>query len=514
MSKENKSILEEAATDLQEIVEAAKKVAKDNLAKELPQKFDMLLNEELKKVSSKESVKESVEDKDKEPVVEGKKTDKKKESINETLDMSECSLAEVENAYEQAGDAEEFSITPDGETQTPNEVTVDTIAAAIDSMGKLNNEKEMADKEESDPITKFEELAQQMGQMVKEMKENKMYEQYVTEFNSHMTETYGEGFETSLGEETCGKLKEAFIAKKKSVNESETKPFVEKGKTLTEDEDQPFDETPSSNTPNVAEQKNNGGEQTKGRENGGPTNEMIEEGEDKKDDDVKVELEGEVTVDNDNEKEDEREEKPVDEIHGQSYSSGKVRAGSLPNQGAEYRDRPGHSRNRPQWSNETYQKRMKSLIEENKKLTKEVNLAKKSFDKAEKLVESYKGHLEKYRTQLREMAVFNTNLANVNNLLVNEELALTSKDKVSIINKFKTINSVNESDNVYGQVIDFMKKKEGVQTITEDVEKKVTTSVGESSKKKLDEAVERTAYSDNEHIKKIKGLMSYVDTRK
>ena len=37
MSKDKKSILEEAATDLMQIVEAAKKQAKDNLAKELPE---------------------------------------------------------------------------------------------------------------------------------------------------------------------------------------------------------------------------------------------------------------------------------------------------------------------------------------------------------------------------------------------------------------------------------------------------------------------------------------------
>jgi hypothetical protein len=229
---------------------------------------------------------------------------------------------------------------------------------------------------------------------------------------------------------------------------------------------------------------------------------MIDEDDDKEEEgEVKVDIEIEA------EKEDGDDKEPVDEIHGQSYSTGKVRAGTLPNQGAEYRDRAGHSRNRPQWSNETYEKRMKSLIEENKKLTKENNVAKKSFGKAEKLVESYKSHLEKYRTQLREMAVFNTNLANVNNLLVNEEFALTSKDKISIINKFKSINSINESDKVYGQVIDFMKK--GVKTITEDVEKKVITSVGESNKGKIDEAIERTAYSDNAHLKKIKSMMFY-----
>jgi hypothetical protein len=201
----------------------------------------------------------------------------------------------------------------------------------------------------------------------------------------------------------------------------------------------------------------------------------------------------------------------MDEIHGQSYSAGKVRAGTLPNDGQGYRNRPGHERTRAEWgkTNETYKKRMESLIKENKKLTKEVNEAKKSFGKAEKLVESYKSHLEKYRNQLREMAVFNTNLANVNNLLVNEELALTTNDKVSIINKFKGINTIDESDKAYGSILTEM--KQGKKTISEDVEAKVSKTVGESSKQKIDEAIERTAYENNEHVAKIKKLMNYVD---
>jgi hypothetical protein len=201
----------------------------------------------------------------------------------------------------------------------------------------------------------------------------------------------------------------------------------------------------------------------------------------------------------------------MDEIHGQSYSAGKVRAGTLPNQGQGYRNRAGHERTRAEWgkANENYKKRVTSLINENKKLTKELNIAKKSFDKAENLVENYKNHLEKYRTQLREMAVFNTNLANVNNLLVNEELALTANDKVGIINKFKSVNSLEESDKIYGEILTEM--KEGKKTISEDVEKKMNTSVGESNKQKIDEAIERTAYQNNDHINKIKNLMKYVD---
>lgn len=501
MSKDKKSILEEATNDLMEIVEAAKKQAKDDLAKKFPEKFDMLLNEELNKLSTKESVKESAKDnKKKEPVTEGKKTDKKKESINE-MDMTEYSMSEVEDAFDTASSEEEFSIVPDENEE--GEVTIDTISQAIDQIGDLNNEKEMAEETESisDPYTKFKEMYETMGKYVKEMEDQKMHEEMDAEFDTHMKEYYGEGYAQALGEEACGKLKESFVAHKQSepfgdnshaapnVNESEDQPF--------EDNSDPSKEQGHSiaEMHKVEPPHGEGSDPDKGQDTTpAGINEEEKEHEEKHDDDRE-------------------EEEKVDEIHGQSYSAGKVRAGTLPNQGQGYRNRPGHERTRAEWgkANENYKKRVTSLIEENKKLTKELNVAKKSFDKAENIVENYKNHLEKYRTQLKEMAIFNTNLANVNNLLVNEELALTANDKVNIINKFKSVNSLEESDNVYGQILTEM--KEGKKTISEDVEKKMTTSVGESSKQKIDEAIERTAYQSNEHINKIKSLMNYVDKK-
>ena len=550
MSKDKKSILEEAATDLMQIVEAAKKQAKDNLAKELPEKFDVLLNEELNKISSKkESVNESEKDVAKEPVVEGKKTDKKKESINEEMDMRDFSIEEVETAFDQANGQEEFSVVPNGEKQ---EFSVDDIAAAIDSVETLNNEKEVAEETQNvnDPYSKFKEMYETMGQYIKEIEDQQMHENYISEFDQQMGGLYGETFRESLGDEKCNELFEMFVARKKGdpfgeknekpniaesveeegdpfgdkshpapnvANEAETKPFKDDGESLNEeDKDQPFDDKdgdPSDEQgESIAEQKEQGGKQNyKGREDGGPTQAMIKEEDDDKDED-KIEVE--IEVGGEDEKEEEREEKPVDEIHGQSYSAGKVRAGTLPNDGQQYRNRPGHERTRAEWGevSEKYEKRMKSLIEENKKLSKELNEAKTSFGKAEELVENYKTHLEKYRGQLREMAVFNSNLANVNNILVNEELALTTEDKVSVINKFKSINTIDESDKVYGEILTEM--KEGKKTISEDVEEKVGDSVGESSKQKIDEAIERTAYENNEHVSKIKKLMKYVDNRK
>jgi hypothetical protein len=525
MSKDKKSILEEAANELMSIVETAKKQAKDNLAKELPEKFDVLLKEELNKLSPKESVKESVKDKyKKEPIVEGKKTDKKKESINE-MDMTEFSMDEVENAFDQADSEDDFSVVSD-EEGVEGEVSVDDIASAIDAIDDMNNEKvEEEEKVVTDPFTKLKEFAEQMGQMVKEMEQQKMHEEYGVQFESDMANLYGEGYAEQLGEETCAKLKETYIAKKMgepfgdnshaapNVNESKVKPFEEKGKSLEEGEDQPFEDkaNPSKeqgkSIDEMHEKVPRGA--TADPDKGHNTTPAGINEEEEEDDKVEVEIE----VGGEDEKEEDREEKEMDETAGSAKGHAANR--TVGNENMPHSS-PRKDSTQRQFQKETYEKRMKSLIEENKKLTKEVNEAKKGFEKAEQLVENYKNHLEKYRNQLREMAVFNTNLANVNNLLVNESLALTTNDKVSIINKFKSIDNIDESDKAYGEILTEMKKGKKKKTISEDVEEKVSKSVGESStpKEKINEAIEKTAYEKNAHVEKLKKLINYVETRR
>jgi uncharacterized protein YciW len=127
------------------------------------------------------------------------------------------------------------------------------------------------------------------------------------------------------------------------------------------------------------------------------------------------------------------------------------------------------------------------------------------------LVESYKSALGKYRNQLKEMAIFNTNLAHVNNLLVNEELALTQEDKIKIINEFKKVDSIASSQKVYKNILTEMKGSK--KTLTESVENKVSASIQPSSKQKLDEVIEKTAYADNDHMKRMKKIIEYVENR-
>ncbi len=204
-------------------------------------------------------------------------------------------------------------------------------------------------------------------------------------------------------------------------------------------------------------------------------------------------------------------EAPVEESLTQSLGNQKKVTATIPN--VPYKTTTAISQMRPAMRGgmEESQKKISSLIEENKKLTKKLNETKKYKETASKLVESYQTVIGKYRNQLKEMAVFNTNLSHVNNLLVNEELALTQEDKVKIINEFKKVDSITSSVNVYKNLMTEMKV--GKKTLTESFENKVSASIQPSSKQKLDEVVEKTAYADDKHIKRMKTLIESMEKR-
>jgi hypothetical protein len=148
-----------------------------------------------------------------------------------------------------------------------------------------------------------------------------------------------------------------------------------------------------------------------------------------------------------------KDENEVDEIYTQSLSGNK-RADSATMPRPEYFP-PKENKLRIALRNEmaeSFNKKFTSLLNENKKSVKELNLTKKEITKAKNLNEGYKTALEKYRTQLQEMAIFNTNLANVNNLFLNEELSLNSEDKIKIINEFKKVKSITESETKYSEI--------------------------------------------------------------
>lgn len=212
------------------------------------------------------------------------------------------------------------------------------------------------------------------------------------------------------------------------------------------------------------------------------------------------------------EQEEEETYKPeIEEALGVSHATNKISTAHNPR--PAYASSPAAvERRRPQTQGMYESKKIESLIEENKKLTKKLNETRKLKDSATSLVENYKTALEKYRNQLKEMAIFNTNLAHVNNLLVNESLALTQDDKIKIIDGFKKVDSITESQKVYKSFLSEMKES-NKKTISESIEGKVSASIQPSSKQKLDEVVEKTAYKNNEHISHMKKLIDYVENR-
>lgn len=151
-------------------------------------------------------------------------------------------------------------------------------------------------------------------------------------------------------------------------------------------------------------------------------------------------------------------------------------------------------------------KKINGLMKENKTLTKKVNELSKSKKETDALVEKYKVVLGKYRTQINEMLIFNTNLSYVNNLLVNEEFALTQADKINIINGFKSVKTINESEEKYNSLITDLKNN---KRIVESVENKVNDSIQPSSMS----IVEKTVYSNDSHIGKMKRIIEKVEQR-
>ena len=478
------SVIEQAVIQLQTIVEAADKSAKDKMAKQLPEQFEKLLKEEINK-NKKESVQESVKDVTKEPVNEGKKTDGDKESLNEMeeIDLSELSINDIEEAYNEANSSDEFEVSAD-------EINLDDVEAELGEMQNMTADVDSMQQEgdnPNDPFDKIKNLHKMLGEMIQD---NEM----TNEMKNNGGPDSGNIDQMQGGEITSELIDEAIDPVALQAIGGALGVLVAGGGLAA------LQNWLKQKNPKAAAALEQLGSASMANKTPAVEN---------------VVAESEEVIDEVDEIDDEGKEE-VDEKHGVGFSDGKVRAGTLPNQGAEYRDRKGHSRNRPQWSNESVEKfitqkgnmekRMTSLIKENKNVTKKLNESKteaKKFAKVSSDQKVLKEALVKYRDQLSEMAVFNTNLASVNNILVNEDLALTADDKKQLITKFKNVKSIDESEKTYKSVLAEMVAVK--KPIVESIEEKVSDAIEPSAK-----VNEQTAYV-NEHIDKIKKTMKYVD---
>jgi hypothetical protein len=516
MKDEKKSIIKEALTDYQEIMDAADANAKKKLAEEFPDKFNNLLKEELNK--NKKSAKESYKKLDEGKESENDSTELNKESVMKK-EIKETKKVVKESAGKEGGD--NFTVKPTMPDMVKEEREKDFMG---DVEGQTPNQGKGTAEKGDAFLDKLK--GPSSGTPMPNLKE----EIDITELDMSGVDTALSGAGQDDEVLTMEQIEEE-IAAMEGLNQELGAPAASGGdkgiafNQLVGIKNQ-IDEM-LKNMGQVGEQKNNGGQGANRVNAGGPTSAMIDEKQvdemhqgkvvndpsgpgvysskliDEKDEITDADIEAVLGAK-------QSQEQPVEEAMGIAHSSSKQVAGDfLPGKEfAQGRHKRLGSVNNP--SNES-QKKLGSLINENKLLTKKLNEVKKYKDSVGTLLENYKTTLEKYRNQLKEMAIFNTNLAHVNNLLVNESLALTQDDKIKIINEFKKVDSIADSQKKYKTFLTEM--KEGKKTLTESVEAKVTTSVASSSKQKLDEVVEKTAYADDKHIQKMRKLIEYVEKR-
>jgi hypothetical protein len=55
--------------------------------------------------------------------------------------------------------------------------------------------------------------------------------------------------------------------------------------------------------------------------------------------------------------------------------------------------------------------------------------------------------------------------------------------------------------------------KGGKKTLTESIENKVSASIQPSSKQKLDEVIEKTAYAEDKHLQRMRKIIETIEHR-
>jgi hypothetical protein len=484
----SESVLKEAVLEYEEILKVAKNLVVENNSKEL----NGLVEKFLKESENKESVKT----KNQEPA-KGKKIQEStmvQKPIGEvkeevavvapaTVNMKEPSLAEVEAAFDNANHNDDFQVvqgggqpetggvSPEGSGNGSGEsFDLTSIEGEIDEMMKeINKAEEMqnvqqpaaaaptaaAPQQQSNPVDRFKQIHEEMGKYLKEIDEMNANQHMMDEFHHKMSEMYGENYKTQLDEARIAELFNMYKQVQSGNAGKPTNDFQADAKTQA---------APQGAVAEVA----------------APV-----------------------------------EENKVDEVHGVSLSNNKLAGAEVQprlDMGKEYAEH----RVRLALQKESIDKKLSALLKENLALTKKFNKANTELNESKKasktlltLNENFKGALEKYRVQLKEMAVLNTNISYVNNLLVNEGIALTTKDKQEIIGKFKKVGSVNESEQIYKTIL--KEYTETKKTITESLEDKVTSTIVEPSSKNV---IEESMNSGDEHVNKMLRLSGLSEKKK
>jgi hypothetical protein len=132
-------------------------------------------------------------------------------------------------------------------------------------------------------------------------------------------------------------------------------------------------------------------------------------------------------------------------------------------------------------------------------VNKEINLLKEKN-------EEYKKALDFFRTKLNEVAVFNANLAYSTRLFT--ENSTTKQEKLNILRRFDTVDSLKESKNLYQSI---KKELDGKGTssevVTESIQRKVTKTPQTGSASNL---IESKTY-ENPQFMRMKDLMTKIN---
>lgn len=503
MDKNNKNLIKEAIADLKAIREEANKSAKKRLAEEFKDKFEAYLIEETNK---RKSMNESVNtDKNKDTKAQSPK------KVNESVEDS------IEEAFDDEIDMSDIQ----AELEKMEGMMMDNDNMVEDEMPEIDVEEGEAENTEdlNDPFTMIKKMHEIVSEMKDKMESKKIDETMKMEYDSHMKEMYGEGYKDMMGEEKVEEMyemyKSARSGKKEKMDEmhkgnlgSDTINKMHNGdlgsKTIEEDMDEMNESVDPSVLASIGSLL-----AVVGGSGGAVALESYLKSKHPKAYEVLQKLgkgaaagrkkftasegdmhEGDVNMED------------IDEVHGIDHAkSKKVGAEKQPREGNDYRMK--RLRYALQKENEN---KLKGLISENKKLMKENKALKVENKEVSELFESSQKTLHKYSKQLEEVATFNTNLAYVNNLLVNEDIALSQQDKADIIKKFRNIKDINESEKVYNNLLAKYNSDEK-RTISESVEDKLTPKVIEGkADKELNESI---SPAKNYHLAKMIRNINY-----
>lgn len=230
--------------------------------------------------------------------------------------------------------------------------------------------------------------------------------------------------------------------------------------------------------------------------------------EDEMEDDSEEDMELEI-VDDENEMEDESEEDleedmDLEDIDLDSLEDEEVEE-SLSHVISHENAKKAGSHNHV---NHQKEKNLRPGVQAESKLKGDLDKVLKENEELRQINLEFKDALNKYKKQLYEMAVFNANLSNVNNLFV--EHSTTVDEKKEILSKYKSVATIEESKKLYNE---FVNKLNESKTSKKTIEEMVTDSRnGDSGSQKLNESISQP--SANDGIKAIKKMMNYIENKR